>query len=537
MKENDIIKETTTLLNETTLLIERSLWRDKYLMALRSLQEDLSSPCVLAVAGKVKAGKSFLINSILGVDLALTGTTETTATINVFKKGLPPDPDKPILCYFIDGHKEWVSQEFLNSIQGTSDKSLSLSLKIDKLVFYINDNPILEDVTLVDTPGIGADVGEDGDSHQMQTDAYFKLRERHQQDTISLSNNADAIIYLFNTVPTETDKTFLLALYNDGKGITALNGIGVLSKIDKELSQIENIPKFSKEFEKELFTILPTSAAIARYMPSRENALHLIDILQKGFSNDKGFDLALGSETAFLHERLPHCTISVAERKAILSSFGYNGDMPWSTFALIAKELYYSDNIDKSLLQLETIGGVCKLKELIYNHFFNRSRLLRCNTILTELKSILSKIQYDEQFVYAERYAASKPECLRLLSTFPEPAKQILKDSIDRSIPSAEEVKNFKADFLKHKQKIEHLLSELNMVNSSFLAYQKIYESRQEFNDDEIAELSALFAGQDFSYEPISRYKYWSLIYNTSSSNSIRQVAAGLAKNKYSQLI
>ncbi|MCD7939656.1 MAG: dynamin family protein [Bacteroides intestinalis] len=235
MKEGEIITNTQQLLKRISSYIDKSFWREKYLFGLKSLQEEISSPCVLAVAGKVKAGKSFLVNSLLGVDLAMTGSTETTATINIFKKGKPLSKDKPALCQYIDGSKEWKSKDFLDTLQGTSEETLKITSKIDKLIFYIDDNPILEEVTLVDTPGIGADVGDDGDSHQIQTDSYFKLRKRHQQDTINLSNNADAIIYIFNTVPTETDKEFLASLYDGGQGITALNGIGVLSKIDKEL--------------------------------------------------------------------------------------------------------------------------------------------------------------------------------------------------------------------------------------------------------------------------------------------------------------
>lgn len=74
---------------------------------------------------------------------------------------------------FLDGHKEWVSKQYLDSLQGTSKESLERTDKIDRLIMYINDNPLLDYVTLVDTPGIGAEVGEDGDSHQIQTDAYL----------------------------------------------------------------------------------------------------------------------------------------------------------------------------------------------------------------------------------------------------------------------------------------------------------------------------------------------------------------------------
>ena len=38
--------------------------------------------CVVAVVGRVKAGKSTFINALLGEDLAKVGPTETTATIN-----------------------------------------------------------------------------------------------------------------------------------------------------------------------------------------------------------------------------------------------------------------------------------------------------------------------------------------------------------------------------------------------------------------------------------------------------------------------
>lgn len=536
MDKKDITTQIYELLDETASYINSTIWRNKYSLALKSLQEEIKAPCVLAVAGKVKAGKSFLVNALLGVDMAMTGTTETTATVNLFKKGTPPSKEKPILCVFLDGHKEWVSKDYLDSLQGTSSEALEKTSQIDKLIIYINDNPLLDYLTLVDTPGIGAEVGEDGDSHQIQTDAYFNLRNRHQQETINLSNTADAIIYLFNTVPTETDKNFLTQLYNGGHGITSLNGIGVLSKVDKDLTQIDNVPHLCKEFEQNLFTVVPASAAIEKYLPSEQKAKLLRDKLRAGFPVEKGFALAMGSETAFLHEKLPHCNISVEDRRAILNSFAEN-DLAWTSFALIAKQLYYTDDVPSALKKLKDIGGIEKLHNLIFNHFFKRSHMLRGNKIVEDLRCIINSIIYDESFVYSEEYAMMKDECISSCQQLPTNTRNMVIDLIRTHIPSVEQVQNSKKRIFCLKSKIENTQAELRMANEKYIMYLKIVDAKQQFSQTEFTELCALFSGQYTSGNLREKYKYWASVYNMSSANSVRQKAAMLAKKMCSELL
>lgn len=533
MNDIQIVKDTHHLLDDVIGYISNSPWKDKYSLALRSLSEELTSPCVLAIAGKVKAGKSYLVNTLLGVDLALTGTSETTATINVFKKGVPPDASHPILCFYIDGHKEWVSKSFLDSIQGTSDQSLKIATQIDKLVFYVNDGNLLEDVTLVDTPGIGADVGDDGDSHQIQTDVYFKLRNRHQNDTISLSNSADAVIYLFNTVPTETDKNFLLALHNSGKGLTSLNGIGVLSKIDKSPAQIQNIPKFAKEFQHQLYSIFPTSSTLAKHIPSKEHALELQKVLRESFPTENVLDLALGSQTAFVSDKLPYCSVESNKRKEILLKYTSN-DLPWSTFRLIAKEIYNTHSIDSSIEKLNRLSGFDNLKNILYSHFFQRSKILRCKTVLSEIQRVFSEIQYSQSFIFAENQAKLKDGCIKVCDGVVEPYRSIIVNLVKENIPSVNDVQDLKNKFISFKNRIEVILQELQSINDFFYAYKKISDEKELFSDNEYEELSIIFSGQEINLDYMSRLKYWTVIYNSSVPNSLKQTAAKLAREYYS---
>lgn len=534
MEENQIIEKTQVLLDDFATYIGNSVWREKYGMGLKNLQQELNAPCVLAFAGKVKAGKSFLVNALLGVDLAMTGTTETTATINIFKYGTPPYKDKPILCQYIDGRKEWKNKAFLDSLQGTSEESLAQTAQIDRLIFYIDNNPVLSDITLVDTPGIGAEVGEDGDSHQVHTDAYFKLRNRHQQETVNLSSSADAMIYLFNTVPTETDKAFLDALYEGGKGLTSLNGIGILSKIDKDISQVDNIPKFKSMFERELFTIMPTSATIAKYIKAIDSIPELATKLKSGFDTDAHFEFAVSHPNKFLHPNLPYCKLPIEERMAIIELFG-SSDLSWSTVRMIATELYYTNDITASISKLKKYSGIDELREIIHEHFFKRSRLLRCHKILNEINKFLREIQYSQYYLSVDIFAKEKINCKKEIESLSPSVKYVLGALVDSYVPSEEEVDVLKSRIKAFKAKIEELMAQMSSLNNAYLAYQRIIREPEAFTQSELDELYDLLTGKALNVDYMKRQKYWAAVYNCSAPNSIKQYAASVAKMMYNE--
>ena len=86
--------------------------------ALERLAGQVDQPCVLAVVGRMKAGKSTFVNALLGEDVAKVGTTETTATINRFRYGNPADPERPVRCRWRGGRDEDVSRAFPGRLAG-----------------------------------------------------------------------------------------------------------------------------------------------------------------------------------------------------------------------------------------------------------------------------------------------------------------------------------------------------------------------------------------------------------------------------------
>ncbi|TPV52438.1 GTP-binding protein [Pseudarthrobacter phenanthrenivorans] len=183
--------------------------------ALQGYARRLSEPLRVAIAGMVKAGKSTLLNAIIGEEIAPTDTGECTRIVTWYRHGHTPR----ITLYPVEGEP----------------RNLPLKRVDGRLVFVLGDvqaedvqrldvqwpAPALQAMTLIDTPGIASlsgDVSARSTSFLAPADA---------------PSEADAIIYLMRHMHA-SDLRFLESFADTMAGRSGtVNALAVLSRADE----------------------------------------------------------------------------------------------------------------------------------------------------------------------------------------------------------------------------------------------------------------------------------------------------------------
>lgn len=540
------IEQTRNAIKSVIAFIAETPWDKSFSLQLEALLNAVDSPCELAVAGRVKAGKSSFINALLGADLAKTGTNETTATINFFKYGTPEDSSKPVRCVYTNGSEEWVSREFLDSLQDHTDEALQKAERIKHLEYFLPD-PRLQKITLVDTPGFDAIVGEDGEGHEKVSDRYLlnKLRERHSKETEDISSSADAVIYLSGQVATATAQDILQEFHKaSGGSSSAMNAIGVMAKIDMfddvMIQRHELAKSAAEKLKKELNTIVPVSAGLHRGWDelTKEGRIEkmqeqLRTIPEKRFSN------MMKTERAYLRGMLSGCSLSVDERKEL------KGNLPWRVFVVIARELYVH-SVEKAKRNILEIAGMEPLNKLLEEHFFKRGRILRCNRIANQVLALLRELENNKLY-YLKKQSANKGKFLKIVQSHPENKNDSnstiaqLSDFINTQLPEPDAVEKLAEGLHREILTLEELLLQLGKTNKDFKALKLIEDSYVEFTGDEREELYQLFGKYDkcqSNNKPdiiAQRQMYWKKEYNWARSSNRKQVAQ-IAIEKYGNI-
>lgn len=496
------IEDSDKLIETAWSLFEQIPFGRQYLEQLSDLKVRLHQPCELAIAGKVKAGKSSFLNVLIGEDLAKVGDTETTATINRFCYGKPEFPDRPVKVVWDDGNVTYETQDFMNNLQGRDRDVLKVASKIDYLEYHI-EHPILRELILVDTPGTGAVV----DEHQDVAEMYFNLREKHKQQTRVCTSHADAVVYLMGAVPNIRDKSFL----DDFKSSTAdgmpLNAVGVLSKVDIDATllsdRVEQANYLADCLKQQLTTVIPVSAGLFKAIQEKK---HLFFEWKKGIQTipSKTLEMMLKSDKFFF---MPNLSNIPVERRREMK----NG-IPWSVFRTIISTLYHANNVEDAISELLDIANIDEVRHTIDDYFFKRSKLIRCSRVLADLHALCLKIQTLGFFKLREE-ATKFERWERFAEQYGVHDAKGLAEYLRTQYLSKPEIDNLEYE-VAHKLKfeIEKLQQDIQQIDKDFQTLSTIQNNRKLFTDVELDEFNALFGMRKkrLSLDVVmDRLEYW----------------------------
>lgn len=336
----------------------------------------LNQPIRVALAGTLKAGKSTLVNALVGEDIAPTDATEATRIVTWFRNGATPK---------VTANHRGGRRSNVPIARDPGDRGLTFdfaSLDPDDVIDLDVEWPAAEliDTTIIDTPGtssLSRDVSE------------RTLRLLVPEDGVP---RVDAVVFLLRTL-NATDIGLLKQIGTlVGGSAGALGVIGVASRadeigagrIDAMLSAKDVATRFTSEMDKTGIcqAVVPVSGLLA--LTARTLRQSEFVALEKLAGVDAGeLGKAMLSVDRFVREdsQLP---VDAVTRAALLERFGMFG----IRISIAVLRAGISDSVALADELLER-SGLIALRDVIDQQFAQRSDLLKAHTALLSLRRVV----------------------------------------------------------------------------------------------------------------------------------------------------
>jgi hypothetical protein len=359
--------------------------------AVMEERDRLGRPMRVALAGLVKAGKSTLVNALLGQRLVATGADETTFNVNWLSYGEAPSLEvdfkdeagrPPESRRFAHVGELTEALDSLTRRSGGDANRLS-SIRHIRARF---PQPLLRTFEVIDTPGLESVFGTDAANAR----TFLAMRERTSV-TRAESSAADAVLYLFKGNLGAADLLSLGELQDPAlAGATPLNTLGALTMADTfwpaEGDPIEhartiirsrhaNLPQLGRTF----YTVLPVAG---------ECALGAATLTDADFDTVRSL-AAIPADRLhyYLRSQSRFCDWEDADLPALPARRAvWDRLSRWGVW--VASGFVRGGVGDRASLadRLEDASGVRALRRLLVTHFGCRSHLLQvyrvCNHVV-----------------------------------------------------------------------------------------------------------------------------------------------------------
>lgn len=192
----------------------------------------LSAPLQVAVVGRIKSGKSTLVNALIGRRVAPTDIGECTRLVTRFQYGTVDRVE----VVFADGRRQALPFDHAGMIPADLGMDGAGLDQVSHLEAYLT-NAVLRDLTVIDTPGLGSlDAVSVARTEALLGAAVGETVEAGQLDPVSRSAvaGAEAVLYVVTQSVRADDRQVLAAFTaaTASREAGPVNAIAVLNKAD-----------------------------------------------------------------------------------------------------------------------------------------------------------------------------------------------------------------------------------------------------------------------------------------------------------------
>jgi hypothetical protein len=333
-------------------------------------------PLRVAIAGKVKAGKSTLLNALVGEEIAPTDAGECTRVVTWYQDGTAPKvmlyprqaPPRQLSIHRHDGALSF-------DLAGTPTD------RVDRLVVDWPSQS-LRGTTLIDTPGIDS----------LSTDVSARSHEFLAPEDAPTA--ADAVVYLMRHLHSG-DVRFLESFHDQGVAkATAVNTIAVLSRADEigvgRLDALMSAKRIASRYRSDdkLRDLCQTVVAVAGLLAQTGRTMKQVEyaaLTELATLPREDMDALLLSADRFTHSDTK-ASLGTETRGALLERFGLFG-------VRLGVTLIRQGVADPTKLSAELVrrSGLDDLREVLNIQFTERRDLLKARSALLALDLVLRR--------------------------------------------------------------------------------------------------------------------------------------------------